>query len=90
MSESEMIIAAAFKLIGPVMPVGEFHEDAARFENLNNLCALASELLSKIDDVEFEMRNRNEFSCRKSGDKARSFLDGIGSDNCPICNGKVK
>lgn len=86
MDETEMIIAASLKLIGEVLPVGDSEIDERRFKNLQTMCKLCSELLSKIDDVGYFNSSCIEWSKHKAYVFSKQYLDSVGSDNCSKCN----
>jgi hypothetical protein len=65
------------KLSGPIFPVGESNEDESRFENLKAVTVLVDRLLQGIDRVS-KGKNRNEYSIKKAGRFAASFLAEIG------------
>lgn len=64
------------KLVGPVLPVGEHHEDSKRFENITRLTALVDTLLCEIRDAS-SAADRPEASMKKIGIHARAFLHDI-------------
>ena len=66
------------KLIGPTIPVGETNTDDARFENLKELTDLVNSLLSDIDSIAYEFKDRYEFSVKRAVDHCDKFLDDVG------------
>lgn len=65
------------KLIGEIAPVGETNTDNARFENLKAMTELVDLLLSDIDNVANENKDRQEFSMKRAGEFASGFFDRI-------------
>lgn len=61
-------------MVGSIRPIGESNEDDRRFENLKIMCELTDSLISKIDEVSFDYRNRMEFSMKRASDYAKEFL----------------
>lgn len=66
------------KLIGPVRPVGETHEDERRLENLKALTELTDQLLTDIDEIAADNKNRPEYSLTRAFNFCNKFLDKIG------------
>lgn len=66
------------RLVGPVQPVGESHEDERRFENLQTLTALVDRLLTDIDEIATNNAKRAEYSMKRAGEFCGKFLDKIG------------
>lgn len=62
------------RLIGPIRPVAETRADEERFENLKEMCDLVNKLVTEIDDVAYENKNRQEYSVKKSADYASNFI----------------
>lgn len=62
------------KLIGPVLAVGETHEDNKRLENLKTLTALVERLLLTIHEAS-SAADRQEASMKAIGMHARKFLE---------------
>lgn len=62
------------KLIGKINPVGESNTDEERFNNLQEMCKLVNELVTKIDDVVVRHQNDNAYSIKRSADYAKNFL----------------
>lgn len=62
------------KLVGNIQPEGASHIDSERLENLKAMCELVNELVTEIDAVAYENRDRNEFSVKKMADYASDFL----------------
>ncbi len=65
------------KLIGPVYPIGETHEDAKRLENLKELTLLVDKLIFDIDAVGMQ-KDSHEWSVKEAGKFADKFLDELG------------
>jgi hypothetical protein len=66
------------KLVGPTRPIGSTGEDNERFENLKALTELVDKLLTDIDRIAAEDKNRDEFSMARAGQFCDKFLDKIG------------
>jgi hypothetical protein len=66
------------KLVGKVDPVGETSTDDVRFENLKVMCELVGRLLTDIDAVATNNKNRVEFSMKRAGEYASDFYTRIG------------
>lgn len=66
------------KVTGSIQPVGETHRDEERFMNLQVLTGVVDRLLTDIDTVATENKDRVEFSMNRSGKFADAFLDKIG------------
>ena len=67
------------KLIGEVQPIGETNTDNTRYENLEVLTDLTEKLLTDIFSVG-DGRFSHEFSLRRAGQYAASFLERNGID----------
>lgn len=67
------------KLTGPVVAVGETHEDTRRLGNLKELTELTGLLLSDIADAAMDA-DRPEASMKAIGRHARDFLQSIAKD----------
>lgn len=63
------------KLIGPISPVGETNEDEKRFNNLKEMCGLINYLVTEIDHMAYQNKDRQEGSMRKAGVYAYKFID---------------
>ncbi len=61
------------KLIGPVRPVGETHEDNIRFENLKALCEVIDRLMGDVSDVR-AYSHSSEFSKVRAAEYAANFI----------------
>lgn len=66
------------KLIGPINPIGESQTDAERLVNLKTMTGLVDALLTDIDWVATENKDRIEWSRKIAGEYASKFFDGIG------------
>lgn len=62
------------RLIGPVHPVGETHEDERRFENLKNLTELVDRLMTDINEIAADNAKRPEYSMRRAGEFCAKFI----------------
>lgn len=62
------------KLVGRIKPVGESNEDEKRFENLVLMCELVDRLVTKIDEVAYDNKDRYEASMKKAGLYAQNFM----------------
>lgn len=60
------VVEIVENLIGKINPVGETNEDEIRFENLKLMCDLTNSLISKIGNVSYENKDRQEHSIKKS------------------------
>ena len=72
MNDKEII----YRLSGKIEPVGETYEDDRRYNNLNNLCILVSNLVDDIIEVS-KNKERIEFSMKRQGKFAFNFLKNI-------------
>ena len=52
------------RFIGPVDPIGSSHVDAVRAENLRMMLKLTDKLLTKIDNIATDNKNRIEYSMK--------------------------
>ena len=71
---SEQIVEVINKLVGPINPIGESNTDSKRFENLELLCDVVNQLVTKIDKVSHDNRNAHESSIQKCATFAKEFL----------------
>lgn len=62
------------KLIGAVNPVGETNTDNQRYENLKELCEVANNLITMIDDVAHNYKDMPEYSIQRASNYAKMFL----------------
>ncbi len=62
------------RLIGKIRPIGETNEDEKRFENLKAMCELTEILISEIDEVGYDFKNRVEYSMKEASEYASNFL----------------
>lgn len=62
------------KLVGNIQPEGATHIDTQRFENLKSMCELVNDLVTEIDKVAHDNKDRHEYSMKKAGDYASCFL----------------
>ena len=65
------------KLVGPIRPIGETHEDDRSFENLKVLLVLMDRLMSDINKIAKDNVERTEFSMRRAGEICDTFLGSI-------------
>lgn len=61
------------KLIGPIGPIGETNADNDRFENLKEMCQLASNLFEQIKYVALK-KDSSEYSVKRAADFADKFI----------------
>jgi hypothetical protein len=61
------------KLIGNINPIGESNTDDARYNNLKEMCQLASNLIEQIKAVAIE-KESNEYSVKRAANFADKFL----------------
>ena len=66
------------KLTGPVVPIGKTEVDAERYENLEELITLTSELVSLLSGIEHLYAGRVEASLKKAGLRCREFFMDVG------------
>ena len=66
------------KLVGQIMPIGETHVDDVRFEHLKVMCELVDRLLTDIDTVATDNKDRTEFSMKRAGEYASDFYTKLG------------
>ncbi len=62
------------KLIGPIEPVGDSGIDSRRLENLSEMTGLVDALLTDIDDVAHDFKDRHEDSLKQASKHADKFL----------------
>ena len=62
------------KLVGNVQPYGATHIDDERFENLKAMCELVNDLVTEIDRVAYENKDRHEYSMKQMANYASNFL----------------
>lgn len=62
------------KLVGRINPVGETNTDNDRFENLKVMCNLVDYLVTEIDRVSYENKDRHEYSMKRAGEYAHDFI----------------
>jgi hypothetical protein len=68
------------KLVGPIEPVGETHEDTKRLDNLKHMVAVVSMLIEDIGVVA-EMEDRfHQASIKEAGGYAFNFLRSLVPD----------
>ena len=66
------------KLTGPVDPIGDSPVDADRQNNLKVLLDLADKLLTKIDEVATDNKDRVEWSMKQAGQLCSKWQDNEG------------
>ena len=66
------------KLTGPVDPIGDSRIDADRMENLKALLDLTDRLLTKIDKVATDNKDRVEWSMKQAGELCDKWQDNEG------------
>lgn len=64
------------KLNGPINPTGESNEDKKRNDNLKSLIQIVNNLLIEIDGLR-DYKNRVEYSMKKIGQEAQTFMEEI-------------
>ena len=74
MEKKFTVVEIVENLIGEINPVGETNEDEIRFENLKLMCDLTNSLISKIDNVSYENKDRQEHSIKRAAEYAERFL----------------
>lgn len=62
------------KLVGGINPVGKTETDDDRFENLQTMCKLVDRLVTDIDRVAYECKDRPEYSLKRAGEYAHNFI----------------
>lgn len=65
------------KLIGPIEPVGETHEDTKRLANIKQLTEMLEKLVADLDSVAHNAK-REEASMKAIGMHALDFLNELG------------
>jgi len=75
--KTDTIIEVINKLVGEINPIGETNIDNQRYDNLIMLCTITNELLHKIFDVSIENKDRSEFSMKRAGRYAETFLNSL-------------
>lgn len=68
------LIDVVNKLVGKINPVGKTETDNERFENLKVLCDLTNCLVTAIDQVAYDNKDRYEYSMKRAGEYAKNFL----------------
>lgn len=77
--ESNQVLEVIRKLVGNIKPVGDASIDPERFKNLESLCYIVGFLVSDIEEVVYDNKDRYESSVRKNADYANEFLtEGLG------------
>jgi hypothetical protein len=76
--DAETIHEVIKKLTGPIVPVGESNADDVRFCNLNVMCDVVDKLLTDINDVGYQNKDRGEYSMKRAGKFADDFFTKIG------------
>jgi hypothetical protein len=71
---TEIVEEIIFKLVGKIQPIGESTTDGMRFENLIMMCDLVNRLVTKIDEVAYDNKDRHEYSMKRAGEYAKDFL----------------
>lgn len=61
------------KLIGDINPIGETNTDNARYENLKEMCQLASNLIEQIKHVALK-KDSSEYSVKRAANFADKFI----------------
>ena len=64
------------KLLGPIEPVGESHEDERRMQNLEATIGVVDKLMCDINDAAQDA-DRVEHSMRVIGQRAKQFLNDL-------------
>lgn len=68
------------RLTGPILPVGESHEDARRLDNIKVLIELTDRLLNDIDDAATRI-DSHEHSVKLIAKRAKDFFDRLGIED---------
>jgi hypothetical protein len=77
--EEEMeLYDIVMKLTGPVDPIGDSRVDAERQNNLKVLLDLVDKLLTKIDEVATDNKDRMEWSMKQAGQLCSKWQDNEG------------
>ncbi len=66
------------KLVGEIEPVGETHIDDKRFENLKKIIELMDNLLTEIDDIYFQNKDKQEYSIKRAVKYIDDFFNRLG------------
>ena len=72
------------KVIGEIDPVGETNLDEKRFDNLRAMAALIGRLLSDMDDVFYQNKDRQEYSMKRASVFVNKFFDEIGIEKIAV------
>jgi len=75
--DAEKIIEVVQELIGDIQPCGDSHIDEKRFENLKVMCAVVVNLITEIDTVVRNNKDKREFSMKTIIGYANNFLKDI-------------
>ena len=78
---AETIYEVITKLVGPIDPIAESREDDRRFENLKVMISIFDKIHSDLDDLEFEHKNKPEFSRKRAAEYVSCYFDKIGIKN---------
>jgi len=62
------------KLIGNINPVGETNEDGRRYDNLKMMIHVVENLITDLDDLEYNHKDSHEYSVKRSADEAAKFF----------------
>ena len=65
------------KLIGNINPIGKTEIDKERLKNLKEMCELVNDLVTQIDTVSYNCKDRQEHSMKIAGEYAHNFLTNI-------------
>lgn len=71
---NETILSLLQTLVGEIRPIGETNHDNQSFENLQQLCSLADDIVFQIEQVAATYKDRYEFSIKRSGEFADNFI----------------
>ena len=76
--ETFQIFEVTKKLTGKIRPVGETNEDERRLENLKQTIELIELLITDVEGVANQYKDRVEFSMKRAGKEAADFLENYG------------
>lgn len=78
--DSDQILEVINKLVGEIDPVGDSHEDGKRTENLKTYLQIWDKMHTKIDDIAYRRKDRQEHSVKEMVKLCNLYLDNVASE----------
>lgn len=75
---SMSVMDVVMRLIGPVDPVGQTHEDDRRLANLESLLSLTDSLVTLVKEVRDDNAHSHEYSVKRASKYCANWLVGAG------------